>query len=363
MKHSEMPIQQRWNLANPPLIIAEAGVNHNGSLHKAHLLIDAAADAGADFVKFQIINTASLVTNNAPAADYQTRNLDHPNLKQARMLKQLELSPSDFATLKAYCQTRDIGFLATPFDTSGADWLNQQQAPAIKIGSGDVTNLPLLIHIAKMNRPMILSTGMANHEEIADALKIISQNGNPPIALMHCVSCYPARFEDLNLKAILTLKQAFSHPVGFSDHSPGILAAPAAIAAGASFIEKHLTLSRDMQGPDHAASIEPDEFRQMVTNCREIAKAMGDGVKQPTSEEINTARVARRSLVAACPLKQGTRLKAEHIAIKRPGTGLPPNLLDKILGKTLRQDIAQDTLLSLEQLSSELNQEQHHESH
>ena len=267
----------------PCFIIAEAGVNHNGSVELAKKLIDAAKDAGADAVKFQTFKAENVVVKDAQKAEYQKETTGEGS--QYEMIKKLELTEEDFRELADYAKEKDIMFLSSPFDKDSIDLLNELDVPAFKVGSGEITNFPLLRYIAKKGKPIILSTGMSTLGEIEEALDVIRSEGVEDIALLHCVSNYPARIEDVNLRAMGTLKQAFKLPVGFSDHTLGITAPIAAVALGACVIEKHFTLDRNLPGPDHKASLEADELKEMVKAIREVEKVLGNGIKRPTKEE------------------------------------------------------------------------------
>lgn len=335
----------------PCFLIAEAGVNHNGDLDKAFELVEAAAAAGADAVKFQVIDAERMVTRDAPLARYQERNPGGTARTQYDMLKRLELPGGAYARLQDLCGRRGLVFLATPFETAGADLLAGLNVPAYKIGSGEITNPVLLAHVAALGRPVILSTGMATMDEIEAALGTLRCSGDGGIVLLHCVSCYPAEPEDANLQVLQTLRKAFDLPVGFSDHTRGIEIAPAAVAMGACVIEKHFTLDRSLPGPDHSASIEPSDLARLVRTCRTVERALGDGRKQPTARELEIARVARRSLTAARPIPCGARLAAQDIALRRPGTGLPPLMLDAVIGCRAVRDIPAGAVLAADMLA------------
>lgn len=334
----------------PCLIIAEAGVNHNGDLDLALRLVDAAAEAGVGVVKFQTFKAERLVTPEAPKAEYQARATGSGE-SQYEMLRRLELSPEAHLRLIDHCRQRRVIFLSTPFDEQSADFLDEAGAPAFKTGSGELTNLPLLEHIARKGKPVLVSTGMAYLGEVEAAVQAIRRVGNEQIVLLHCVSNYPADPADANLRAMHTLQQAFGVPVGYSDHTVGLEVALAAAALGAAVIEKHFTLDRGLSGPDHQASIEPHELAALVRGIHTVEAALGDGRKIPARSEESTARVARRSLVAACDIPAGARLTEDHIAIRRPGTGLPPSLRPYLLGRVARTDIPAGTLLTLEMLA------------
>jgi N,N'-diacetyllegionaminate synthase len=336
--------------SHPAFIIAEAGVNHNGDLVLARQLVDAAAEAGADAVKFQTFTAKKLVTPQAVKADYQRQTTDASESQYA-MLKRLELPQAAFRELYAYCQARNILFLSTPFEEESADFLETLGVAAFKMASGEITNLPFLAHVARKGLPMIVSTGMATLGEVETAVRTIRDAGSPDLALLHCVSQYPADPADVNLRAMHTLETAFGVPVGYSDHTLGLEVPLAAVALGASIIEKHFTLDRTLPGPDHRASLEPPQLRALVQGIRKVESALGQGGKVPARAEANTAAAARKSLVAACDLPIGTVLTEAHIAIRRPGTGLPPNLRSFLIGRVTRTAIAEGALFSLEMLA------------
>lgn len=320
-------------------VIAEIGVNHNGSMDLARRLIDAAAEAGADAVKFQTFRAEDLVTPTARKADYQVANTGDGG-SQSDMLKALELSEAQFADLARHCAGAGIDFLSTPFSEAAVDLLERVGVDAFKVSSGDLTHLPLLGHIAGKGKPIILSTGMGDLAEIEAALAAIRRAGAPPVSLLHCVSNYPAAVEDCNLAAIDTMARAFGLPVGWSDHTEGAAISWAAVARGATIIEKHITLDRNLPGPDHLASMAPAEFSGFVAGIRAIERAIGDGVKAPTPAELKTAEVARRSLVAARALPAGHVLAAADLRVMRPGHGLKPAALDFVIGLRLGRDVA-----------------------
>ena len=335
---------------HPCFIIAEAGVNHNGDPELACRLIDAAADAGADAVKFQTFKTDRLVTRNTPKAAYQ-RAAVGPDEDQYQMLKHLELDAETHARLERRCREKGILFLSTPFDEESADLLDALGVPAFKIGSGDLTNHVLLRHVARKGKPMILSTGMADIDEVRQALAALAQAGNHDRILLHCVSNYPADPANANLRAMHTLATEFAVPGGFSDHTPGTETAAAAVALGASVIEKHFTLDRTLEGPDHGVSLTPDELTAMIRSIRIVESALGDGVKCPVLSEKEVAAVARRSVVARRAIRAGTILSPRDLAIKRPGTGLPSSMLPSLLGRRARVAIPPGALLSLEMIA------------
>ena len=334
----------------PCFIIAEAGVNHNGDLALAHRLIDVARAAGADAVKFQTFKADQLVTLDAPKAEYQLQQTEAGE-SQYEMLKRLELSAEAFRDLQQHCREAGIRFMSTPFDEDSADLLSELGVTVFKTPSGEITNLPYLAHVARKGRPLIVSTGMATLGEVEAAVNTLRAAGNPAIVLLQCVSNYPANPADVNLRAMQTMAQAFGVPTGFSDHTAGIEVALAAVALGACVIEKHFTLDRAMPGPDHAASLEPDQLAAMIRGIRTVEAALGHGRKEPAASELNTAEVARKSLVAACDLKAGTVLSDSVLAVKRPGTGLPPALRPYVIGRTLRVDVSVGTVIGLEMLA------------
>ncbi len=332
-------------------VIAEAGVNHNGDPRLAADLIDAAAAAGADAVKFQTFRAEALVTATAPRAAYQQVNDPGGASSQRAMLNALELSADEHRSLLARTHDRGLVFLSTPFDSGSADLLDELGVPAFKVSSGDLTHLPFLAELAVRGRPMILSTGMATMDEVAEAVVVVENHGASSLALLHCVSCYPADPADANLRAMNTMADRFTVPVGWSDHTDGIEVSIAATALGACIIEKHLTLDRTMEGPDHAASLEPDAFAAMVRGIRSVESALGSGVKSPVEAERDVALVARRSVVAAVDLKPGVALQAEQLVVRRPGTGLAPKFLPELIGRTVRNAVAAGTPITGEMLS------------
>ena len=327
------------------LIIAEAGVNHNGSMELARQLINAAAQAGADAVKFQTFKADKLVSRDAPKAAYQKKMTDTGE-SQYEMLRKLELSPQAHIELMNYCAEKGILFLSTPFDEDSADLLADLGVLAFKIPSGEITNHPFLAHVARKNRPMIVSTGMSDLDEVSEAVKTVRSAGNEDIALLHCVSDYPADPADANLRAMDVMRRAFLVPVGFSDHMKGNEVALAAVALGACVIEKHLTIDRALPGPDHAASVEPYEMAALVQGIRIVESALGDGAKRSMASEQNTAAVARKSLVAARDLAAGTVLTEEMVTIKRPGTGLPPSMRVQLIGCKLKSSVGAGALFT-----------------
>lgn len=328
-------------------IIAEIGVNHNGDMDLGRKLIDAAVDCGADAVKFQTFRAEQLVSEDASKAAYQEQNDPNGGATQFEMLRRLELDEAGHLAMKEHCQKRSIRFLSTPFGEDAADLLERMTVDGFKISSGDLTNLPLLAHIAAKGLPMLVSTGMGTLGEVETAIETIKANGNPPVALLHCVSNYPAPPSSANLRAMNTMKQAFQIPVGWSDHTLGCAVSIGAVAMGARIIEKHITLDVNLPGPDHKASICPEEFKKMVDQIRIIESALGDGVKIPTAAELEVAKVVRRSLVARRALKKGAMLEPSDLVMKRPAGGLPGNAITLVIGKKLRVDLGEGEPLAL----------------
>lgn len=350
-----------------PFIIAEAGVNHDGRLDRASDLVDAAADAGADAVKFQTFRAKDLASGSATKAEYQQRDGD-PDESQLDMLRRLELPPSAFARLADRCRERGIEFLSSPFDEGSLDVLLELGIQRIKVGSGDLTNAPLLRRLGQSDRPVILSTGMATLGEVETALAIfaagaLERQGIPfdprsalvskagrdvldcHVVLLHCTSEYPAPVHEVNLRAMDTLRAAFDLPVGLSDHTEGIAIAIAAAARGASVLEKHVTLDRTAPGPDHAASLEPRELAEMIARVRDVARALGSGRKIPSASEADTAAAARKSLVTAVPIRAGTPFSEQNMTIKRPGTGISASRYYEWLGRSALRDYDRDELI------------------
>jgi N,N'-diacetyllegionaminate synthase len=330
------------------LIIAEAGVNHNGDMGLARDLIDVAAEAGADFVKFQTFTADKLVTKNAEKAEYQN-NTTGADESQHSMIKKLELTREMHEALIEYCKSRDIQFFSTGFDTKSVDLLVELGLEIFKIPSGEITNLPYLRHVGGYGKSVILSSGMATTDEIRAALDILIAAGTPRkrITVLHCNTEYPTPMTDVNLRAMLTIRDTFDVQIGYSDHTLGIEVAIAAVALGGTIIEKHFTLDRNLPGPDHKASLEPEELKAMVTAIRNIEKAMGDGVKRPSSSEAKNISIARKSLVAACDILEGEVFNGTNLAVKRPGTGLSPMRWDEVLGCKAPRNFAPDELIEL----------------
>lgn len=338
-------------MQNKVFIIAEAGVNHNGSLKFAKELIDLAAFAGADAVKFQAFHAESLVTPSAKKASYQSKNVGDDNLSQYEMLKTLEFSETAFLELKEHSENKGISFLAAPFDKRFVDFL-EPIVPFYKIGSGELTNIPFLKYVASKKKAVILSTGMSTLDEVKDAVEVFQNNDAdgafPPLILLHCTTNYPCPFENVNLRVLQTLKDTFNVPVGYSDHTIGYEVTLAAVALGARVIEKHFTLSRSLPGPDHKASLEPHELKEMIRSVRNIEDSFGDGVKHPQSSEIEIAKIARRSLVFSRTIKAGRIISEADITIKRPGSGIPPKFLTEVIGKELKINVEENELVSWE---------------
>jgi len=330
------------------LIIAEAGVNHNGDPALARQLIEVAAAAGADLVKFQTFSADRLVSAQAPKAEYQTRTTDTGESQHA-MLRRLELDRGTHENLIQHCRENGIAFFSTGFDIESVDMLLELGLDRLKIPSGEITNLPYLRHVGRQGRPVILSTGMACMDEIEAAIDVLQRSGMPRdrITVLHCNTAYPTPMADVNLRAMLTIRDAFKVEVGYSDHTSGIEVAIAAVALGATVIEKHFTLDRDLPGPDHKASLEPDELKAMVTAIRNIELALGDGVKKPSPSEAKNIPIARRSIVAARAITSGEVFTESSLAVKRPGDGISAMRWDEVLGRRARRDFAPDELIEL----------------
>lgn len=329
----------------PVFIIAEAGVNWNGDLGLAERLVDTAADAGADAVKFQTFTADEVASPAAPKAPYQLETTNAAE-SQGTMLRRLELSAPQHRVLADRCRARGLVFLSTPFGERSADLLDALDVPLFKISSGDVTNLPFLEYVARKGRPVILSTGMSYLAEVAAAVAALEAAGAHELVLLHCVSAYPADAGEANLRAMDTLREAFHVPVGYSDHTQGTEVALAAAALGACMLEKHFTLDRTLPGPDHRASLEPDELRALVRGVRTVERALGTGVKEPSPSEAATRPLARRSLAAAADLPQGAVLTAEMLIAVRPATGLAPDLRPQVVGRRLRRKLAAGELIA-----------------
>jgi N,N'-diacetyllegionaminate synthase len=331
-----------------PLIIAEAGVNHNGDLNLALEMVEVAADAGADFIKFQTFKADRLATSFAIQADYQIANTNILET-QRQMLLKLELDEIAHEQIMQHCSKCGIGFLSTPYDENSLDFLLSLGISLIKIPSGEITNLPYLRRIAQLGLPVILSTGMSEMSEVRDAIQVLQQGGvkHSDLTVLHCTTDYPTKMIDVNLRAMTALQREFKVRVGYSDHTMGIEVATAAVAMGASVIEKHFTLDRSLPGPDHAASLEPAELKSMVYAIRNVAAALGDGFKAPRPAEVKNRLVARKSIVASCDIKSGELFSVENITTKRPGTGISPMLWDDVIGRKASKDFKIDDLIKL----------------
>ncbi len=351
----------------PCFIIAEAGVNHNGDIYLAKKLIDAAKKAGADAVKFQTFKAENIVTPDAEQAKYQTENIGKKE-SQYVILERLELSYSDFEKLKEYCDEKGIIFLSTPHSSKEDVDLIAKLCPAIKVGSGDLTNLPTLEYMAGKNLPVILSTGMADLKEVKEAVDAVLPI-NKELILLHCTTNYPTKINEVNLRAMKTMEKEFNLLVGYSDHTEGIKVSLVAVVLGACIIEKHFTLDKNMPGPDHKASLEPEELKMMVEGIRKIEKrlasgenpdiilgelnikeALGNGIKNPNLSEMEVAKVVRKSIVAARDIEKGTKIKEDMLTIKRPGTGISPEHFNQVVGKKVKEGLKKDELINWEKL-------------
>jgi len=330
------------------LIIAEAGVNHNGDLDLARRLIDVAAEAGADLVKFQTFSAERLATKYANKAEYQNQTTNKSE-SQFEMLQRLELTYEMHEELIKHCSNSGIGFFSTGFDIQSIDFLVSLGLELFKIPSGEITNLPYLRHIANYNKPVILSTGMATLDEIEAALNVLIKNGveRQQLTVLHCNTEYPTPMHDVNLKAMCSIGDTFGVKVGYSDHTQGIEVAIAAVSLGASVIEKHFTLDRQLPGPDQKASLEPDELKAMVKSIRNIEQALGDGIKRPSQSEIKNISIARKSIVAASDICKGEIFTEENLTVKRPGNGISPMQWDEILGNIALRDFSVDEIIEL----------------
>lgn len=333
---------------NKTIVIAEAGVNHNGSLELAKELIDAAAAAGADYVKFQTFIAEKSISKSASKASYQSENTDNSHESQLEMVKKLELSFNEFRILKDYSDKKGIAFLSTGFDAESLEFLKTIDVKIAKIPSGEITNLPYLRKVASLFEEIIISTGMATMEDISNALNVLKFEGvkSDRIAILHCNTEYPTPMVDVNLLAMLDIKNKFNTRFGYSDHTLGIEISIAAVALGANIIEKHFTLDKNMQGPDHKASLEPEELKQMITSIRNIELALGDGIKVPSASERKNMIIARKSLHTLVPLTEGTILSNDNLIPKRPGDGISPMDIDNVIGKILKYDLPEDHKLS-----------------
>lgn len=332
------------------LIIAEAGVNHNGSIDIARQLVDKAVEAGVDIIKFQTFKAEKLVSKSAKQAEYQKKNIGSTSDdSQYNMLKKLELSEQDHQELMAYCKKRGIQFFSTAFDLESIDYLHSLNLGLWKIPSGEITNYPYIKKIASYHEPVILSTGMCEMEDISAAMNVLCKNGveRSQITILHCNTEYPTPYKDVNLMAMQQIKKEYQVSVGYSDHTKGIEVPIAAVALGATVIEKHFTLDRDMEGPDHKASLEPEELKAMVSAIRHIEQALGDGHKQISESERKNIAIARKSIVAACPIKKGEMLTEQNLTVKRPGTGISPMRWEEVIGTKAIKDFAEEDLIEI----------------
>ena len=334
---------------NKTIIIAEAGVNHNGSIEMAKQLIDVAADAGADYVKFQTFKTENLVSKNAQKAQYQKENMPEASETQFEMLKKLELSIEQHHELIDYCKQKNIRFLSTAFDLESIDLLNSLQLDLFKIPSGEITNLPYLKKIGALKKNVIISTGMCVMSEINDAIEALNKAGTEKnnITILHCTTDYPTAMEDVNLNAMKNIAQHFNVPVGYSDHTLGIDVPIAAVAMGASVIEKHFTIDKSLPGPDHKASLEPNELKAMISGIRNIEKAMGSYDKKPTATEHKNMLVARKSIHLSKSVEKGHTISESDLVMKRPGDGISPMLMDTVIGKKTKSNFKEEYKLTL----------------
>lgn len=335
------------------LIIAEAGVNHNGDVSLAKKLIDVAADAGADYVKFQTFKAEKLVSDTAPKADYQRNNMqDDVNDGQLEMLKKLELSQSDHYELIEYCKQKNVKFLSTAFDMDSLNFLHQLGIEIYKVPSGEITNLPYLAKVGSFKKPVILSTGMCVMEEITAAIAVLKDAGasHEDITVLHCTTDYPTAMTDVNLNAMLAIKKKLAVTVGYSDHTLGIEVPIAAVALGATVIEKHFTLDKNLPGPDHIASLEPTELKAMITAIRNIESALGNNIKSPSQTELKNRLVARKSIHLVRNIAKGEKITLSDLIMKRPGTGISPMELNSILNLTANKDLYEGNLLTKEDL-------------
>lgn len=333
---------------NPIFIIAEIGVNHNGDIGIAKKLIDVAFEAGADAVKFQTFFTKDHISKVASTAEYQNKSSSVKT--QLELVKKLELKKEDFLNLKEYAENCGLIFLSTPFDFKSVNLLMDLDIPVFKVSSGDLTNKPLLEKIAQTGKPVILSTGMANLSEINEAIKWLVDNGCKAYSLMQCTSSYPTEIKDCNLMVIKTFQKYFDVPIGFSDHTVNSISSIIAVGLGINFIEKHITLDHTLNGPDHSMSMEPKEFKQFVQSIKNAQEALGNGIKETLPCEENVKKLARKSIVALTDISKGTLLNYQNIGIKRPGTGIHPKLIENIIGRKIKQDVAEDSLLKWDDL-------------
>jgi N,N'-diacetyllegionaminate synthase len=336
----------------PCFIIAEAGVNHNGDMDLAHRLIDRAAESGANAVKFQSFSAEKLVTSVAKKADYQVETTGKQDDSQYGMLKALELTTDQQVELKAHCEETGITYLCTPYENESVDMLDRMNVAAFKIASTDTTNIPFLRYLAEKKRSVILSTGMSTLGEVEQAINTLRTGGlEGKIVVLHCLAEYPAPINEVNLRAILTMQQAFRCPVGFSDHTPGVGASPWAVAIGACVVEKHFTLDRSLPGPDHRASLEPEELVNLVQTIRDVESALGDGIKRPMPSELSNKIYMRKSLVVRRDIRAGDKISADDLDCKRPGNGISPSWFDRVVGKRATSDLPKNSLLTLSSIN------------
>jgi N-acetylneuraminate synthase/N,N'-diacetyllegionaminate synthase len=331
---------------HPTFIIAEAGVNHNGKIELAKKLVDIAVDAGADAVKFQTYKPEGIVTPQAGLADYAKKNIGK-NIRQIDLLKSLELSYNDFEVLKSYCDKKEIIFLSTPHSFDAINFLDDL-VPAYKFGSGDITNIPSLKHAAKKGKPMILGTGMSTLNEVKYAINAIKSEGNEQIIALHCTTNYPCPLDEVNLRAMITMQKKLDCLVGYSDHTLGVLVPIMATTMNATVIEKHFTIDKNLPGPDHRASLEPNELKNMIKEIRNTEKALGSSDKKPTKSEKETMKIVRKSIVTKQDIQKGSIIERDMLIMKRPGTGLRPGDLDKIIGKKANRYISEDEIFQLD---------------
>lgn len=328
------------------LIIAEAGVNHNGDINIAKKLALIAKECGADIVKYQTFDLGSIVSKNAPIAEYQKKHI-YKNVSQKDLLCKLALTYEEFIELKIYCDKIDVEFLSTPFDIKSVEFLEELGCKKWKIPSGEITNYPYLVKIAKTGKPIILSTGMSTIDEVDVCVKLLRENGAGEITILQCNTHYPTEYEDANVRAMVSMKERYKTKVGYSDHTRGIVVPVMAVSLGASVIEKHLTLDKNMEGPDHKASLEPAELQEMVAAVRNAEKALGTGIKTPSASEIRNIHIARKSIIAACDIKKGELFTEKNLTTKRPGNGISPMLWKDIVGTKAVKDFCEDDLIEI----------------
>lgn len=325
-------------------IIAEAGVNHNGDIELAKKMIDAASEAGVDAVKFQTFKAEKIVSMNAPKAEYQLENTNNTE-SQFQMLKKLEIDKRTHIELMKYCKEKNVMFLSTPFDIDSIHMLVELGIGIIKIPSGEITNLPYLREVARQKKKVILSTGMSNMQEVKDAVQVLKQYGAEDVTVLHCNTQYPTPMEDVNLRAMIHMKHELNLEVGYSDHTQGVEVPIAAVAMGATVIEKHFTLDKTMEGPDHKASLEPNELKEMVKAIRNIEKALGNGEKNKTQSEVDNVAIVRKSIVAACKIEKGELFTEKNLTVKRPGNGISPMKWDEMIGKVADKTYEVDEMI------------------